>query len=48
MFEEDSQDPGGVGLRLPFTFSKVSALRQLSSKRKVTLPISRTYQWAVK
>lgn len=46
----DLQDPGGqayVKLRLPFASSEVLTLRQLSSWRKVTLPVSRTCQWTV-
>ena len=49
--KEDLQDPGheaNVKLRLPLASSKVVTLRQPSSWRKVTLPVSRTCQWAAK
>ena len=42
-YVRDLQGPGGqadVKLRLPFASSKVLASRQLSSWRKVTLPVS--------
>ena len=48
--EVDLQDPQGwdnVKLRFSFAPSKVSSLRQLSSQKEATLPVSRTCQWAV-